>query len=207
MTTEKIDWNEASARGLIVRINTEILHPLGLAMCRDAVNGTSPHLLVSDDGVFTYSSRAECARDVFDNGNSICLVDIPKDTAEVICRNLSAVTGWKVDWHYVGGRVHIKALPNSPEKLQGKPVGYISQKALDKLVTHPMSSACIDGYARYKNSMALYSHPELQPLPISGGTTSDKYRAELYDEVWQKARDMGFANVTEALARLKQVSN
>jgi hypothetical protein len=34
------------------------------------------------------------------------------------------------------------------------------------------------------------------------GTTSNKYRAELYDEVWQRARDMGFANVTMALAEL-----
>ncbi|WP_282362921.1 hypothetical protein [Pseudomonas sp. PS01297] len=96
----------------------------------------------------------------------------------------------------------MKALPNSPEQPQGKPVGYISQKALDKLVTYPMSSACIDGYAMYKNSIALYSHPEQQPPPISDGTTSDKYRAELYDEVWQKARDMGFANVTDALEKL-----
>lgn len=29
-----------------------------------------------------------------------------------------------------------------------------------------------------------------------------RYKAELYDEVWQKARDMGFANVTDALAKL-----
>ena len=94
-----------------------------------------------------------------------------------------------------------------PEQPQGKPVGYISKRALDKLVTHPMSSACIDGYAMYKNSIALYSHTEQQPPPISDGTTSDKYRAELYDEVWQRARDMGFENVTEALAKLKEVSN
>ena len=37
------------------------------------------------------------------------------------------------------------------------------------------------------------------------GTTGDKYRAELYDEVWQKSRDMGFGNVTEALAQLEQL--
>jgi len=35
--------------------------------------------------------------------------------------------------------------------------------------------------------------------PPEDGTTSDKYRAELYDEVWQRARDMGYANVTMAL--------
>lgn len=36
------------------------------------------------------------------------------------------------------------------------------------------------------------------------GTTSDKYRAELYDEVWQKARGMGFGNVTMALDALSK---
>lgn len=51
-----------------------------------------------------------CDQDVFDKGQSVCLVDIPKETAENICRSLSAETGYKIDWHYIGGRVHIKAL-------------------------------------------------------------------------------------------------
>lgn len=33
-------------------------------------------------------------------------------------------------------------------------------------------------------------------------TTSDRYRADLYDEVWQRARDMGYGNVTMALEDL-----
>lgn len=36
-------------------------------------------------------------------------------------------------------------------------------------------------------------------------TSSDKYKAELYDEVWQKARGMGFSNVTDALERLNDI--
>lgn len=39
----------------------------------------------------------------------------------------------------------------------------------------------------------------------AAGTTSDQYRAELYDEVWQKARDMGYCNVTEALVALDRM--
>lgn len=39
-----------------------------------------------------------------------------------------------------------------------------------------------------------------QPTPVATGTASDKYKAELYDEVWQKARDMGYNNVTDALS-------
>ena len=51
-----------------------------------------------------------CDEDVFNSGESACLVDIPKETAETICRGISSASGCKVDWHYIGGRVHIKAL-------------------------------------------------------------------------------------------------
>jgi hypothetical protein len=49
-----IDWNQASDLGLIERINSEILHPLGLAMTRDPDTGISDRLLVSDDGAWEY---------------------------------------------------------------------------------------------------------------------------------------------------------
>lgn len=42
-----------------------------------------------------------------------------------------------------------------------------------------------------------------QPAPVADSTTSDKYKAELYDEVWQLARSMGYANVSDALAKLE----
>lgn len=51
----RIDWNFASTLGLIERINSELLHPLGLAMCRDVSTGVSPYLLVAEDKVWTYS--------------------------------------------------------------------------------------------------------------------------------------------------------
>ncbi|MFV3379652.1 hypothetical protein [Pseudomonas sp. NY15354] len=57
-----------------------------------------------------------CADDVFKNGVSACLVgDVPKHAAETICQSLSAVTGWKIDWHYFGGRTHIKVLAPAPQ--------------------------------------------------------------------------------------------
>ncbi|BAQ75228.1 putative uncharacterized protein [Pseudomonas sp. Os17] len=43
----------------------------------------------------------------------------------------------------------------------------------------------------------IYTRPVEQPASIS--STSDKYEAELYDEGWQLARDMGLGNVTDAL--------
>lgn len=58
---------------------------------------------------------ADCDPEVYEKGVSVCLVAIPKETAEVICQNITAATGCKVDWHYFGGRVHIKALRESSQ--------------------------------------------------------------------------------------------
>ena len=63
---------------------------------------------------------ADCDPEVYEKGVSVCLVAIPKETAEIICQNITAATGCKVDWHYFGGRVHIKALRESS---QPAPVG------------------------------------------------------------------------------------
>ncbi|WP_035942512.1 hypothetical protein, partial [Caballeronia glathei] len=59
-------------------------------------------------------STEVCAQDVFEKGQSIGLFDIPKHTANEICAGISAATGARVDWHYIGGRVHMKALAATP---------------------------------------------------------------------------------------------
>jgi hypothetical protein len=59
------------------------------------------------------SNPDSCSTDVFEKGVSIGLFDIPKDVANEICAGISAVTGAQVDWHYIAGRVHIKAIPAS----------------------------------------------------------------------------------------------
>jgi len=70
-----------------------------------------------------------CDEDVFKNGQSVCLVDIPKETAENICQSLSAATGVKIDWHYIGGRVHIKALAVlAQEAGKVEPVAWVLMK-------------------------------------------------------------------------------
>lgn len=51
---EVVDWNELSRRGLLIRINKEILHPIGLAVCRSE-DGISAGALVSDDGKWEYA--------------------------------------------------------------------------------------------------------------------------------------------------------
>lgn len=45
MMDKYIDWNEISRRGLLVRINREVMHPLGLAVARDPATGKSPGAL------------------------------------------------------------------------------------------------------------------------------------------------------------------
>ncbi|RRO02432.1 3'-5' exonuclease [Pectobacterium aquaticum] len=52
-----IDWNELSKRGLLVRINQEIMHPLGLAVFRDQETGGSGGALISPDGKWEYSKN------------------------------------------------------------------------------------------------------------------------------------------------------
>lgn len=51
-----IDWNDASALGLIREINSKVLHPLGLAMARNPTTGSSNMILVSDDGTYEYAA-------------------------------------------------------------------------------------------------------------------------------------------------------
>lgn len=53
-----IDWNEISRLGLLERINREIMHPLGYAVCREVETGRSPGALVSDDGPWVYPDQA-----------------------------------------------------------------------------------------------------------------------------------------------------
>lgn len=50
-----LDWNQLSALGLIVRINTEIIHPLGLAIFRDPDSGVSAGAMIAPDGKWEYA--------------------------------------------------------------------------------------------------------------------------------------------------------
>lgn len=79
--------------------------------------------LKGDHVPVSVGTSEECSPDVYAKGVSACLVDIPKEKAEVICRGISAASGVAVDWHYIGGRVHIKAMrvtaPQKPVLLPG----------------------------------------------------------------------------------------
>ena len=49
-----LNWNDMSSLGLIEKINTEILHPLGLSMSRDPETGVSQYIFVADDWFWEY---------------------------------------------------------------------------------------------------------------------------------------------------------
>lgn len=55
-----INWNQMSELGLIQRINSEILHPLGLAMSRNVESGVSEEILIADDGFWEYANKHFC---------------------------------------------------------------------------------------------------------------------------------------------------
>lgn len=50
-----------------------------------------------------------CDREVFQNGKVVVVCAHGKDVAESACRVLRH-EGWRVDWHFVRGRVHVKSL-------------------------------------------------------------------------------------------------
>lgn len=52
----------------------------------------------------------KCDQEVFELGTSLGFRDMTKEEADQYCENQTKETGCKHDWHYIGGRVHIKAL-------------------------------------------------------------------------------------------------
>jgi hypothetical protein len=64
-------------------------------------------------------STVACDQEVFKDGTSMGFFDMPKEEAEKYCREQTEKTGYKHDWHYVAGRVHVKALiPTEVTKLR-----------------------------------------------------------------------------------------
>lgn len=55
----------------------------------------------------------KCDPEVFEKGTSLGLFEMTKDEAEKYCRDATKRTGKKHDWHYFGGRVHIKVLESA----------------------------------------------------------------------------------------------
>lgn len=68
-------------------------------------------------------SESECNNDVFKHGASLGFFDMSKEQAEAYCKAETERTGHLHDWHYVGGRVHVKCLPpNTPTPITDEEV-------------------------------------------------------------------------------------
>lgn len=84
---------------------------------------------------------------------------------------------------------------------QGEPVAWMSRCLATGQCEQVSGPEEVNNLEYWSPAFPVYAE---QPAPVAEGTTSDKYRAELYDEVWQKARQLGFGNVTEALTFLER---
>ncbi|WP_043004924.1 Lar family restriction alleviation protein [Comamonas testosteroni] len=93
----------------------------------------------------------ECAQEVFKNGVSVGLFDIPKETANAICAGISSATSARVDWHYIAGRVHIKALAATPA---AAPVALTIPQPFGYVVTTPAGA---DLFYRHPADLAIHN--------------------------------------------------
>lgn len=62
----------------------------------------------------------KCNEDVYKHGVSVGLFDMPKKEAEAYCEQETLRTGRLHDWHYIGGRVHVKAMPEVEKQEEPK---------------------------------------------------------------------------------------
>lgn len=106
--------------------------------------------------------------------------------------------------------------------------GHLLAGKIDALLSAPMADALANQVSELREILAHYVNAsaggervpsetqaaaeialagQLAGNPRVDGTTSERYRAELYDEVWRKARVMGFANVISALEALERLGD
>ena len=79
MKQQTINWNQIAELGLLERINREVMHPLGLAVCRDTESGVSPGALIADDGVWEFAPGM-ISKIIPDDEVRIKLEEIKKDS-------------------------------------------------------------------------------------------------------------------------------
>ncbi|MCE1010171.1 hypothetical protein [Pseudomonas monteilii] len=137
-----------------------------------------------------------CDAEVFEKGESIGLFPgIKKEDVERLCKGLSAVTGWRIDWSYFAGRPHIRALAPA-EQHQGKPVSFQSR-------VQPWLMECfgemIAGDREERNHRFLEEALELvQSLGCSSAEAHQLVEYVFGREVGEPAQEVGGVMVTLA---------
>ena len=58
----------------------------------------------------------DCNREIFEKGESICVLDTKPDIAEEWVKDVAKRSGTKIDWHYFGGRANILMLGDEYDK-------------------------------------------------------------------------------------------
>lgn len=156
---ETIDWTEISKRGLLERINREIMHPLGLAVYRCVETGVSGGALVSPDGVWTYEVDSAKAQQV---DRSTEMQGTPVDNPLDLQGHASVIFSKAVAW--ADARVEAALIQE-----QGKPHG----KACDEAAqTH------------FDLVLALRNLQSVQQ-PVSGADLTRDAEIKALDEAWK----------------------
>lgn len=103
----------------------------------------------------TPRSSSECDGDVFERGESVCLLAVKKDLAEAAVRLASALTGDKYDWHYIAGRVHVKRLAapvSKPSREVAREAFEASVRTSKLAANTPLGAVTINGeFSHYAN--------------------------------------------------------
>lgn len=125
------------------------------------------------------------------------MISVPRELLERVC---DTANGWVVS---VDAIRELRALLAKPaEQHQAEPVYMV--RTHGSCCWEEVGSGSLEDFQSMPEEYelrALYTQPGAQ---LDTETTSDKYKAELYDKVWQLARDMGFGNVTDALMKLNK---
>lgn len=58
-------------------------------------------------------SVKQCNSEIYERGVSFGVYDMAKDEADAFCETQTEETDNFFDWHYYGGRVHVKYLPKA----------------------------------------------------------------------------------------------
>jgi hypothetical protein len=98
-----------------------------------------------------------CDQELFDQGVSVGLFDIPKWTAEELCRGIAAATEARVDWHYLGGHVHIKALPAARAQAQAGAVP-LTDEQIDQAIAELGLNYLADAHATNRAVLRKLCH-------------------------------------------------
>ncbi|WP_287814374.1 hypothetical protein [Achromobacter sp.] len=165
------------------------------------LNRLAELLTVSNSPANTATNLDECDPQVYETGTSVGLFAISKDDANAICAGIAAATSARVDWHYIAGRVHIKALPalaSAPVAGAAQPAAYLT---LDEEGSPCMLFFDVVEARRY---CALGDEPEPLFRHAAPQASADDVRTAALEEAAQLMDQTSRSSGAELIRALKQ---